>query len=206
MPPLKAAIYCRCSTTEARQDTQSQIDSCVKYCEAQGWQYEVFSEYESAYRLKKRPIFDGMLERIRRKEFDILLVYMLDRFSRAKPTQIISDFNRIIEIYKCRFVSLKEGIDSDQAMFEIILMSMSWMAHNYSKMLGIRVREGIQVKKAKGQYHGGRPKKVVDMKRLSALTKNGRPSLRKLASLYNDGLPKNKQISHQRLRRALLFL
>ena len=203
----RVAVYCRCSTSEAKQDVQSQVDACVNYCEGQKWRYEVFIEYESAYRLKKRPIFENMLERIRLKEFNVLLVYMLDRFSRAKPTQIVADFNRIIEGYGCRFISLREAIDSEQPMFEIVLMTMSWMAHNYSRLLGIRVKEGIRVKKAKGKYTGGRPEKKVNPERLKAvISESGRFALRPLTVRYNANLPKKEQVSYQTIRKAYRLL
>ena len=38
-------------------------------------------------------------------------------------------------------------------------MILAYMANNYSKMLGIRVREGIQRKKDAKEYRGGRPSK-----------------------------------------------
>jgi len=201
--PYRAAIYCRCSTTEEKQDVQSQVDACTKYCEAQNWTYQVFSEYESAFRLKRRLVFEAMLERLRLKEFNVLLVYMLDRFSRQKPTQIVSDLHRITDMHGARFISLKESIDSEQPMWEILMMVFSFMAHSFSKTLGIRVREGIRLKKAKGEYHGGRPTKHVDTNRLMALVNGDKLSLRKLAAAYNAGLPKNQWLSHQKVRRLL---
>ena len=204
--PYRVAIYARCSTTEEKQDVQSQVDACVRYCEAQQWPYHIFSEYESAFKLKRRPVFEAMLERLRLKEHTVLMVYMLDRFSRQKPTQIVSDLHRITDTYGARFISLKESIDSEQPLWEILMMVFSFMAHSYSKTLGIRVREGIRLKKAKGEYRGGRPAKLVDSDRLRALVNGDKLSLRKLAAAYNTGLSKNQWLSHQKVRRLLPFL
>lgn len=204
--PHSVAIYCRCSTTEERQDVQSQVDACTKYCAAQSWTYRVFTEYESAYRLKRRPVFEDVLERLRLKEHNALMVYMLDRFSRQKPTQIVSDLHRITDSYGARFISLKEGIDSQQPMWEIVMMVFAYMANSYSKMLGVRVREGIQAKKAKNEYHGGRPVKRVDAARLKALVNGGKLPLRRLAAVYNADLPKAQRVSYQTLRKTLATL
>lgn len=204
--PHSVVIYARCSTTEEKQDVQSQIDACTKYCEAQGWVYQVFTEYESAYRLKRRPVFEDVLERLRLKEHNVLLVYMLDRFSRQKPTQIVSDLHRITDTYGARFISLKEAIDSEQPMWEILMMVFSFMAHGYSKTLGIRVREGIRLKKARGEYHGGRPEKRVDADRLKTIVSNGKLSLRRLADVYNHELPKAQRVSYQTIRKTLAVL
>ncbi len=182
MEKIMVAIYARCSTDESKQDVENQINACKRYCEVQGWPYEIFQEYESAYKGNKRKVFEESLERIRIKEFNILMVYMLDRFSRETPTKIVSDLHRIVEEYKCRFISIKEGIDSNNDMWQIIMMIFAYMANNYSKMLGIRVREGIKHKKEIGKYKGGRPRKDIDIGKLKAVAKQGSLGLRKIAN------------------------
>ncbi len=50
---MRIAIYARCSTDESRQDVGNQIEVCKKYCVSQGWAFDVFPEYESAFSGKK---------------------------------------------------------------------------------------------------------------------------------------------------------
>jgi DNA invertase Pin-like site-specific DNA recombinase len=204
MEKIRVAIYARCSTDELRQDVESQINSCKRYCEAQGWPYEIFQEYESAYRGTRRKVFEDAMERIRLKEFNVLMVYMLDRFSRETPTKIVSDLHRIVEGYKCRFISVKEGIDSNNDMWQIIMMIFAYMANNYSKMLGIRVREGIRHKKEIGKYKGGRPRKIsrVDVEEIKRIYAEVR-SLRKTAERYNESRYKDNRISRTYVKRVL---
>jgi len=203
MEKIRVAVYARCSTDESKQDVENQISICKRYCEAQGWLYEIFQEYESAYKGTKRKAFEEALERIRLREFNVLMVYMLDRFSRETPTKIVSDLHRIVEGYKCRFISVKEGIDSNNDMWQIIMMIFAYMANNYSKMLGIRVREGIKHKKEIGKYKGGRRRKEIDMDRLKAIAKQKNLGLRKIAQEYNRDLPKKKWISYVLVKRVL---
>lgn len=200
---MKIAIYARCSTNESKQDVTNQIDICRRYCEAHEWDYEIFQEYESAFKGNERRIFDSVMEKIRMREFSCLMVYMLDRFSRETPTKIVSDLHRIVEDYKCRFISVKENIDSQNDMWQIIMMIFAYMANNYSKMLGIRVREGIAVKKRKGEYRGGRPKKKVDLERLKKIAEQEGYGLRKIAKEYNQDLPKRDRISYIQVKRVL---
>ena len=204
MEKIRVAIYARCSTDELRQDVESQINSCKRYCEAQGWPYEIFQEYESAYRGTRRKVFEDAMERIRLKEFNVLMVYILDRFSRETPTKIVSDLHRIVEGYKCRFISVKEGIDSNNDMWQIIMMIFAYMANNYSKMLGIRVREGIRHKKEIGKYKGGRPRKIsrVDVEEIKRIYAEVR-SLRKTAERYNESRYKDNRISRTYVKRVL---
>jgi len=203
MEKIKVAIYARCSTDESRQDVENQINICKRYCDSQAWAYQIFQEYESAYKGNKRKVFEEVLEKIRFKEFNILIVYMLDRFSRATPTKTVSDLHRIVEDYKCRFISVKEGIDSNNDMWQIIMMVFAYMANNFSKMLGIRVKEGIKYKKEKGEYKGGRPKKNINMSKLKAIAKQDNLGLRKIAQEYNQDLPKKDHISHVQVKRVL---
>ncbi|MFA5090864.1 MAG: recombinase family protein [Candidatus Omnitrophota bacterium] len=203
MEKTRVVIYARCSTDESRQDVENQISICKRYCDSQGWAYQIFQEYESAYKGNKRKAFEEVLERVRLKEFNILMVYMLDRFSRETPTKIVSDLHRIVEEYKCRFISVKEGIDSNNDMWQIVMMIFAYMANNYSKMLGIRVREGIKHKKEQGKYKGGRPRKEIDIDKLRRITKQGNLGLRKIAQEYNQELPKKDRISYGKVKRVL---
>lgn len=200
---MRIAIYARCSTDESKQDVGNQIEVCKKYCVSQGWEFDVFPEYESAFSGKKRKVFEEVLEKIRLKEYNILVVYMLDRFSRETPTKVVSDLHRIVEGHGCRFISIKEGIDSNNEMWQILMMIFAYMANNYSKMLGIRVKEGIQRKKDKGEYGGGRPKKEVNIGKLKAITKQKNLGLRKIAQEYNRDLPKKDRISYGTVKRLL---
>jgi DNA invertase Pin-like site-specific DNA recombinase len=203
MEKVKVAIYARCSTDESKQDVENQISICKRYCDSQGWVYQIFQEYESAYKGNRRKVFEEVLERIRLKEFNVLMVYMLDRFSREIPTKTVSDLHRIVEEYKCRFISVKEGIDSNNDMWQIIMMIFAYMANNYSKMLGIRVREGIKHKKEQGEYKGGRPKKEVNIDKLKDITRQKGLGLRKIAQEYNRDLPKKDRISYIQVKRVL---
>lgn len=199
---MKVAIYARCSTEESKQDVKSQVDTCAKYCEAQGWGYEVFKEFESAYNGKRREVFENLLERLRLKEYHTLMVYMLDRFSRATPTKIVADLHRIVGDHKCRFISLKEGIDSDNEMWQIVMMVFAYMANSYSKMLGIRVKEGIRAKKEKGKYNGGRPRKKIDLSELQRIYKETN-SLRQTVRLYNEEKESKERVSLGTVQKTL---
>lgn len=199
---MKVAIYTRCSTEESKQDVKSQVDACAKYCKAQGWDYEVFKEFESAYNGKRREVFENLLERLRLKEYQALMVYMLDRFSRATSTKIVADLHRIVEDYKCRFISLKEGIDSDNEMWQIVMMVFAYMANSYSKMLGIRVKEGIRARKEKGEYNGGRPRKKIDLSELQRIYKETN-SLRQTVRLYNEEKEAKERVSLGTVQKTL---
>lgn len=104
--------------------------------------------------------------------------------------------------YQCRFISLKEGIDSQNEMvWHVMRPLFSYFANVYSRQLSEKIRAGIQNKRDKGLYAGGRPKKAYNLARLKELT--GLGGTRKIAQLYNQNLPKAEQISHVQVGRLM---
>lgn len=202
-PIQKAAIYARCSTSEMRQDVDVQLAELRRYCQAYGWSWDEYSEYDSGFR-GEQPKLKTLLEKIRRKEYGVLLVYSLDRFSRQHPSKVNSWLDQIVYQFGCRFVSVSEGLDSkDEMKWHVVRPLFSYFANVFSRNLSEKIKAGIRTKREKGAYRGGRPKKKVDLGRLNGLlsAKDGQ-GWRVIARRYNDGLPAQKQVSFMRLRRA----
>ena len=199
----KAVIYARCSTEESRQDTENQLRELRRYCGAYGWPLDEVAEYDSGFR-GTQPKLQAVLERIRRKDYDVLLVFSLDRFSRQHPSKVNALLDQVVYQFGCRFIALQEGLDSQNEMvWQVIKPLFSWFAHVYSRNLSEKIKLGIKTKRESGSYCGGRPKKIVDADRLKALllTRNG-DGWRTLAQKYNGGLSPREQVSFSLLRRV----
>lgn len=181
----RALIYMRCSTTEDRQNVDTQADKCIKYCESQGWDYEIIREYSSAWN-KERPIFNQQLDRIKNQEFQTLVCFDLDRFSRDDPHIADKYLNLIVHEWNCRFISLNDAIDSDDEIkWHIVRHVMVWMSNKYSERLSNRIKEGIKYKrKTMGvQYHHGRKRKA-DYKKIKDLFRSGK-KISQIARILN---------------------
>ncbi len=78
---MRVAVYCRCSTAEQSVDVQ--LTGLREYAQARG--FEIVSEYldegVSGARAK-RPALDRLLADARRRRFDGVLVWKLDRLGR----------------------------------------------------------------------------------------------------------------------------
>ena len=199
----KAAIYARCSTDEKQQDVEVQLAELRRYAQAFGWPYEEVWEYESGFR-GEQPKLKALLDRIRRQEFDTLLVYSLDRLSRQAPSKINRLLDELVERDGCRFISRLEGIDSENELtWNVVRPIFAYFANLFSRNLSEKIQAGIRHKRERGEYRGGRPKKIVDADRLRALllTRNG-CGWRTLAQRYNHGLPPRAQASFSLLRRV----
>ena len=203
-PSERVVIYSRCSTDEKRQDTDVQLKELRRYAEAYGWNYDEVSEYGSGFK-DEQPKLNEIIEKIRLGYYRTLLVHSLDRFSRQHPKKTNALLDRIVYNYHCRFLSLKEGIDSENEMVWCAIRPMfSYFANVFSKQLSEKIKAGIRNKKEKGIFRGGRPSKQVDLNRLQAILEGkGRLPLRKLTVFYNEGLSRNQQIGYTTLRKAV---
>jgi DNA invertase Pin-like site-specific DNA recombinase len=200
---VRAILYGRCSTDENRQDVEVQLKELRRYADAYGWSYEVVSEYGSGYKADNQPKLDEVLESIRLKRVNVLLVFSVDRFSRQSPTKINALLDNIVERYGCRFIALQQGIDSDNELtWHVVKPLFTYFANKFSKDLGEKVRKGIAQKKVNGTYKGGRPVKYVDLKTIRALQGQGM-SLRGIAEDLNKGKSTKDRISYASVQRLL---
>lgn len=198
----RAMIYSRCSTDEKRQDTEVQLKELRRYAKAYDWTFDEVSEYGSGYK-GEQPKLQEVIEKIRLRHYSVLLVHSLDRFSREHPKKTNALLDRIVYDYGCRFISLKESIDSQNEMvWHVIRPLFSYFANVYSKQLSDKIKAGIQNKRVQNIYQGGRPRKAFDLERILSLRSEGH-SIRRIAALYNSGLARQKQLSHTQVGRYL---
>lgn len=182
---MKAVLYSRCSTDEKKQDVEIQLKELRRYASAFGWEFVEVQEYGSGYK-GEQPKLREVLEGIRKKEFDVLVVYSMDRFSREHPKKVNALLDRIVYDHKCRFIALQQGIDSENEMvWNVIKPLFTYFANVFSRNLADKVRKGIARKKERGEYSGGRPSKKVDVGLLKSLYVEFK-SLRRVAELYNE--------------------
>ena len=84
MREKKAAIYVRVSTNE--QDTGLQETELQQYVESRGWEYVVYRDKAQSGAKNDRPALNQMLGDLRRRKFDVVVVWKLDRLARSLKT------------------------------------------------------------------------------------------------------------------------
>ena len=184
---MKALLYSRCSTDEKKQDVEIQAKELRRYAEAYGWEYEEITEYGSGYK-GEQPKLKEAIERIRRREFNVILVYSMDRFSREHPQKVNALLDTIVYNHKCRFIALQQGIDSEnELIWNAIKPLFTYFANVFSRNLSDKVTKGISRAKEKGTYKGGRPGKQeqINLELLKSLYVDC-GSLRKATIEYNQ--------------------
>jgi putative DNA-invertase from lambdoid prophage Rac len=165
---LKAAIYVRVSTED--QKYEMQLHDLRAYAKRQGWEATEYPEKESS--VKKRPVFQRMLEDARLGRVDVILVWRIDRFARSMKDYV----NVTLDLYqwKVRLISVTENIDTgDQNPFaEFQRGLLALLAQLERKIIVARVNAGIAEAKRQGK-HCGRPKRVFSRDEALKLQKQG---------------------------------
>lgn len=157
---MKAIIYARCSTDESRQDVEVQLKQLRDYCERQGWEFDEVQEYGSGSK-GIPPKLNEILELIVKRNYQVIVVHSMDRFSRLDPRTTEKLLNNIIDC-ECRFISIQENLDSDNKMMWFSMKGL-WLyfANLYSKKLSDKVKLGMKRAKELGKPIG-RPKGSKD--------------------------------------------
>ncbi len=157
---MRVALYIRNSTTEDKQNPQTQIRPLVKRCENEGWNYEIYQEFVSGAK-ESRPKLDEMMGKIRAKEYDAVMVWRLDRLGRSLKhlLQLIEEFKN----KKVAFISLTEGFDTSTPQGELFFHIAGAFAQFERRLIQERINAGLDRARGEGR-HLGRPKGSKDKK------------------------------------------
>lgn len=120
---------------------------------------------ESAFQSSYRQVLQEIYDAARQGDFDILLVWAIDRLSRQGIRPIFEVFSRI-EHTGVQIVSYQESWTetAEPALRELMLAIMAWMANQESQRLSERTKAGLEKAREKG-VRLGRPPGSKDKKR-----------------------------------------
>ena len=153
---MKVAIYCRVSTDQ--QELKQQVESCKKWCEYKGYEYELFSEVGSGKSFK-RVKFLEMLDRVRRFDFMGIVVFRFDRLGRnaREVVTLFEEFeNKGIKIF-----SLNENIDTSTPAGRMVRDIIIRLAQLERENISAATKQRLQALKNMGVTLG-RPKGSKD--------------------------------------------
>ena len=151
---MNIVIYARYSSSaQTEQSIDGQLRVCREYAERKG--YTILKEYIDRAMTgtnDNRPEFQKMIADSSKKEFEYVLVYKLDRFSRSKYDNAI--YKHKLQQNGVRVISAMEEISNTP---EGVLMEglLEIFAEMYSKDLSQKVKRGMKESILKGNYVGG---------------------------------------------------
>jgi DNA invertase Pin-like site-specific DNA recombinase len=149
----RAAIYARVSTSD--QTCENQLLELRRYCEARGWRATEYVDTGISGAKDRRPSLDALLTDAKRRRFDVLVCWRLDRLGRnlRHLVTMLEELNHV----GVAFVSLGEGIDCTTPAGKLQLHILAALAEFERERIRERVVAGLRRAKAQGTRLG-RPK------------------------------------------------
>ena len=160
----RAAIYARVSTLD--QEPENQLQELRRYVEARGWTAQEFVDRGVSGAKDRRPALDRLVNDAKRRRFDVLVVWRLNRLGRnlRHLVTLLDD----LQALGVAFVSLGEGIDCTTPAGRLQLHILAALAEFEKSRIAERVRAGLARVRANGTRLG-RPRAVVPAARVTAV-------------------------------------
>jgi DNA invertase Pin-like site-specific DNA recombinase len=167
---MRIALYLRVSTKPRvrsiikEQSVENQRAKLTEFAKAMSWRIsQTFEDRESGAK-KDRPGFRALMDAAARREFDGVLVWSLDRFSREGIGKTC-DHLRKLASYKVAFRSYSEPfLDTTGDFGELITAIFAFFAAFERKRISERTVAGMERARRQGK-HVGRPRQLIDRSR-----------------------------------------
>ena len=158
----RCAIYTRKSTEHnldlAFNSLDAQREACEAYIKSQaheGWTLirDHFDDGGLSGASLDRPALQDLLNKVRARQIDIIVVYKVDRLTRS-----LADFAKLVEQFDehdVSFVSVTQSFNTTSSMGRLTLNVLLSFAQFEREVIGERVRDKIAASKRKGIWVGG---------------------------------------------------
>ncbi len=139
---MRASIYVRVSTGD--QDTANQLSILKDWAQQRGFEVTgVYGEEESAWKAGHQRELAHFLEDVRKRRFDAVLVWALDRLSREGPLAILTLVERL---KKCgvKVISYHESwTEAPGELTDLLYALTGWVARMESQRRSERTKAGL---------------------------------------------------------------
>ena len=159
---MRVAIYLRVSTNE--QTAENQLPVLEQLCRQRGWQVaQIAQENESAWKAGHQTELRKLSDEARLGQFDIVLVWALDRLSREGALAILQLVDRFKK-FGVKVISYQESwTEAPGEIADLLYAITGWVANMESKRRSERIKAGID--RARNEGKGKRGKDTVRRKR-----------------------------------------
>jgi site-specific DNA recombinase len=160
--PVRCAIYTRVSTEHGLDQEfnslDAQYDAASAYIKSQahaGWTL-IRSRYDDggySGGSTDRPDLQKLLDDIRARKIDVIVVYKVDRLTRS-----LADFAKLVELFDAHgvsFVSVTQQFNTTTSMGRLTLNVLLSFAQFEREVTSERIRDKIAASKRKGLWVGG---------------------------------------------------
>jgi DNA invertase Pin-like site-specific DNA recombinase len=162
---MRCAIYARVSTLD--QEPENQLAEVRRYVVARGWTAAEYVDRGVSGAKDRRPALDRLLADARRRRFDVLVCWRLDRLGRNLKHLVT--LLEELQALGIAFVSLNEGIDATTPAGKLQMHILGAIAEFERARIAERVKAGLQRARAHGKRLG-RPCASVPVHRVQAVS------------------------------------
>jgi len=162
---MKVALYARTSTTDQHPDAQ--ILELREHCHRHGWSVvKEFIDDGVTGSAASRPALDAMLRDAKRRRFQAVVVWKLDRIGRSVRNLVLllADLQHV----GVTFVSVTEGIDLSSPGGRFMMHLLAALSEYERQIIAERVRLGLQRARKSGKRLG-RPGAAVTNAEIAAV-------------------------------------
>jgi len=166
----RVAIYARVSTNHG-QDVTLQTRELKQFAEVRGW--TVVAEYRDkgiCGAKDSRPELNRLMIAARRRQFDVVLCWKLDRFGRS--LRHLVNALAELEAVGVAFVSLTDNLDLSTPAGRLMFQVIAAMGEFERELIRERVRAWLRHARVRGKRLG-RPKVAADGHQVATLRKAG---------------------------------
>ena len=160
--PIRCVIYTRVSTDQGLDQEfnslDAQYEAAAAYIKSQahaGWTLSRSRYDDGGYSggSTDRPDLQKLLEDIRARKIDVIVVYKVDRLTRS-----LADFAKLVELFDAHgvsFVSVTQQFNTTTSMGRLTLNVLLSFAQFEREVTSERIRDKIAASKRKGLWVGG---------------------------------------------------
>lgn len=197
-----AVIYARFSSDKQTEQTiENQIRICSNFAKDNQLNVvKIYADRGKSGRSDNRPEFQHMLADMEKREFQVIIVYMLDRFMRN--TYLALTTEHLLQEYGVELVSVCEPIVQDETgVSNVIKFILSWKAEEFSRTLSRRMKDAHKNVLLKGNFvGGGLPLGYTVVDKRIVVDETGADIVRFIFDQYARGVPK-KEIASEVFKR-----
>jgi DNA invertase Pin-like site-specific DNA recombinase len=151
MPTIRCALYARVSTTD--QHTENQVTELRQYCGTRGWMItREYVDHGVRGAKERRPALDELVRDAKRRRFDVLVCWRLDRLGRNLRHLVL--LLEGLHALGISFASLNEGIDATTPAGRLQMHMLAALSEFERGRIQERVRAGLARARAKGRRLG----------------------------------------------------
>jgi DNA invertase Pin-like site-specific DNA recombinase len=185
---IRAAIYLRVSTGDGRQTVENQRLDLAKLAELRGWNIVATYEDEGISGTKgrdKRPGLNILLADAKRRKFDLVAFWAIDRLGRSTST-VATTMDELAEAGVSMF-AFKESMDTSTAHGRAMLEMAAVFARLEREMIRERVMSGLARARAQGKRLGRPATDAQKEKAIREALAKGDQGMLKIAARFKVG-------------------